>query len=117
VVQPDYEQMPEENGRITELCTIGGETYISVPDSIVLPEQPARVQQTLREVALTARLIETIAQASPHVRLMGKRIAENKAIRYSKQDEATLGFLSLFVASSPAFTAHVDQCRTLPGQG
>ncbi len=112
LVQPDYEQMAEGSARITELCTIDGVTYVSVPDSITLPEQSEQVQATLKEVTLAPELIDKIREASPHVKLMERRIAEDADIRLSRQDEMTLGFPSSLVVSPAAlFTAYMDQCR------
>ena len=51
LVEPDYNQLAIE-GRITELCTIDGLTYVSVPDGVELPEQPETIAATLVEVDL-----------------------------------------------------------------
>ena len=50
LVEPDY---ADGDDRITELCTIGNDTYVYVPDAMVLPEQPFPVETTLEQVVLT----------------------------------------------------------------
>jgi len=75
----------EENKKITELCTINGDTYISVPDNVELPEQPKEI--ILEPVVLTDELKEHIEEASPHIQLIKKRIREKIAKKYSIEDE------------------------------
>ena len=111
LIQPDYEQMAEGAARITELCTIDGWTHVAVPDGLALPKQPAQVQKTLRGIVLTSELKAEIKQASPHVKLLNRRMAADENIRYSKQDEATLGFMSELAASPVALDAYMAKCR------
>ena len=75
----------EEDKKITELCTIGDKTYISVPDDVKLPEQAEQIKLEL--VILTAELKEQIEMASPHIQLIKKRIREKIAGKYSIEDE------------------------------
>jgi hypothetical protein len=75
----------EEDKRITELCTIDGDTYISVPDDLVLLEQPKQI--TLKPVILTAILKEKIKKASLHVQLIRKRIRGKIREKYKLEDE------------------------------
>ena len=70
---------------ITELCTIDGDTYISIPDDVVLPKQPKQI--TLEPVIVTAELKEQIEEVSPHIQLIKKRIREKIAKKYSIEDE------------------------------
>ena len=70
---------------ITELATINGETYISIPDDVVLPEQAKQIK--LEPVILTDELKEQIEIASPHIQLIKKRIREKIAKKYSIEDE------------------------------
>jgi len=66
-----------DGARITDLCTIDGITYVSVPDGVKLLEQPEQVAETLQEVELTGELRERIRAASPHVRLINERMKNN----------------------------------------
>ena len=75
----------EEDKKITELCTINEETYISVPDDSVLPKQPKEI--TLDPVVLTTELKEQIEVVSPHAQLIKQRVREKIATKYSIEDE------------------------------
>lgn len=111
LLQPDYEQMPEDSARITELCTIDGITYVYVPDSITLPKQPEQVQVTLTEVILDPSLITKIKKSSPHVKLMKKRKEQDENVRLTKQDELTLSFLLEFMEAPAECLAYIVKCR------
>ena len=75
----------EEDKRIIELCTIDRDTYISVPDDLVLPKQPKQI--TLKPVILTAILKEKIKKASLHVQLIRKRVKGKIREKYKLEDE------------------------------
>ena len=75
----------EEDKRITELCTVDGDTYISVPDDVVLPEQPKQIK--LEPVILTDGLKEQIEEVSPYIQLIKKRVRGKIAEKYSIEDE------------------------------
>jgi hypothetical protein len=75
----------DEENRITELCTINGDTYISVPDNVTLPKQPKEI--TLKPVIMTDELKEQIEEISPHIRLIKKRIKDKIREKYSIEDE------------------------------
>ena len=49
-------EMDSEN-QCTELCTLEGVTYVSVPDSVTLPDQPAEL--TITEATITPELRES----------------------------------------------------------
>jgi hypothetical protein len=72
-----------EDNEITELATVNGLTYISVPDGVALSEQPV----TLEPVALDDTLREQIKAASPHSRLIGQRMIDTIRAAYSIDDE------------------------------
>jgi len=75
----------EEDKRITELCTIDGDTYISVPDDLILPEQPKHI--ILKPITLDKALREKIEKRSPHIQLIRERIKEKIRKKYSIEDE------------------------------
>lgn len=107
LVEPDYNLLETED-RITELCTIDGVTYVSVPDSIILPEQPEQI--TVEEVELTDELKESIKSASPHVQLINDRVVSKIREVYSLNDEIKMIRLSPS-AESTAYNEYVEACR------
>jgi hypothetical protein len=106
-VEPDYNLLETED-RITELCTIDGITYVSVPDSIILPAQPEQI--TVEEVELTDELKESIKSASPHVQLINDRVVSKIREVYSLNDEIKMIRLSPS-AESTAYNEYVESCR------
>lgn len=94
--------------RVTELCTIDGMTYVSVPDTVVLPVQPKEI--SVEAVILTTALGDSIKAASPHVALINARVVAKIREKYSVDDE----FKMLRVGPSPeteAYNDHVEACR------
>ena len=97
----------------TELCTIDGVTYISLPDGAQLPTgQPAEILASIEQLPtpLPAELRDQIKLASPHVRLINERVRAAIAERYSLADEIKL----LRTAPSPemqAYDAYAEECR------
>jgi len=105
--EPDYNLLETED-RITELCTIVGVTYASVPDSITLPEQPEQI--TVEEVELTDELKAAIKAESPHVQLINDRVVSKIREIYSLNDEIKMIRLSPS-AESTAYNEYVEACR------
>ena len=106
LVEPDYGREGEE--RITELCTIEGDTFVSLPDSITLPPQPEQIKVEAME--LTEELAAAIRAASPHVALVNERIVTRIRERYSVNDEIKM----LRIGPSPeteAYNDWVEECR------
>lgn len=111
----------DEALRCTELCTIDGVTYLSVPDGVTLPEQPEEIILSL--VTLTPELKEQIKAASPHVQLIAQRMEDKIREKYSLNDEqyfARIGVgaaLGVYVfepgeqEEMMAFGAHVESVR------
>ena len=77
-------EMDSEN-QCTELCTLEGVTYVSVPDSVTLPDQPAEL--TITEATITPELREQIKAASPHCALIAERMEARIRSKYSLSDE------------------------------
>jgi hypothetical protein len=89
VVEPDYKEGDE---RITELCIIDSATYISVPDEVVLPEQPNQV--VLLEVTPDEALYKAIEAVSSHVQLINQRVAEGLlTIAEGEAQKRALGYI------------------------
>ena len=105
--EPDYSVLGVDD-RITELCTIDGVTYVSVPDNIELPIQPREIKYEI--VELTEELVSIINAASDHVRLVNDRVVERIRERYSVNDEIKM----LRIGPSPetaAYNEWVEGCR------
>jgi len=71
----------------TELGTIDGLTYVSVPDGVTLPAQLPQVAATLQTVTLTPELREQLKALSPHCALISERMVQKIRARYSIDDE------------------------------
>lgn len=69
----------------TELCTIDGITYLSVPDGVTLPDQPREIELT--PITLSPELREQIKAASPHAQLIAERMLQKIRAKYSVDDE------------------------------
>jgi hypothetical protein len=107
LVEPDYNLLETED-RITELCTINGVTYASIPDGIILPEQPEQI--TVEEVELTDELSNSIKAVSPHIQLINEHVVNKIRERYSVNDE--LKFLRIGLSEeSTAYNDYVEECR------
>ncbi|MCF8090256.1 MAG: hypothetical protein K9L23_19610 [Desulfotignum sp.] len=105
------------------MCTIGFDTYVHVPDSLVLPDQPDVLD--IEAVSLTPELREEIKAASPHVRRSYERLQKRIRSRYSIEDEQYLTRISIGAMSGTytmqedepaliaAYQAWVEECREI----
>ena len=107
VTEPDYK---EDDERITKLCTIDGVTYISVPDTVVLPTQPKQIMlEELTSTTLTNELITAIKATSTHIRLINQRVVGKIRENYTENDE--LQMLRLGVGTEyDEYKAYVEAC-------
>lgn len=72
----------------TELATIDGITYVSLPDGVTLPaDQPTEIAASIATVALDNVLREQIKTASPHCKLISQRMIDKIRDLYSIDDE------------------------------
>ncbi len=72
----------------TELATIDGVTYVSIPEGEALPEdQPEQIAASITTPTMTPELVAAIKAASPHVRLIAQRMIEKIRERYTVDDE------------------------------
>ena len=95
----------------TELATIDGITYISLPDGVDLPsDQPSEIAMSIEPVTLTPLLTEQIKNASPHVRLINQQVAEKIGASYSLADEIKL-LRTAPSAEFESYNAHAESCR------
>lgn len=99
----------ESHQRIgTELATINGVTYVYLPDTATLPDQPIEID--VAPATLTDSLKDAIKAASPHVRLINTRIVEMIRLRYSMEDEIKLLRLAPSDEST-AYNDYAEECR------
>lgn len=100
----------EENGQRlgTELATVDGTTYVSIPNGASLPEQPEEI--TVELVTLTPELKASISDASPFVRMIRQMVSDKIAERYSTGDEIKL-IRTAPSAEFEAYNAYVEDCR------
>ena len=107
-------RLPEDAQRQrlgTELATIEGVTYVSLPDGATLPEdQPQEIVGSIATVTLTDAMRSAIKAASPHVRLVNQRVREAIADRYSMADEIKL-LRTAPSAEALAYNAYAEDCR------
>lgn len=107
----------------TELCTIDGTTYISVPDGD-LPVQPTEIAASVVDpVVLTTEMREAIKAASTHCQLIHERMEAKIRARYSLSDEQYFARIASGVAlgmytfdageqdALAAFAAYVEEVR------
>ena len=104
----------EGETRITELCTVAGETFVSVPDGVKMPVQPATIASTVKEVLnFKPGEKDKIKKASPYVRLISQRVVEKIRKRYSINDE-----LKMLRTGPTAETAeYFDYCEACVAWG
>jgi len=96
-------RLPEEpiahNAIGTELATVDGITYVSLPDGTELPaDQPLEISASIQSIILTDALKTAIKAASPHVELINKRVVEQVRSKYSTEDEAKFSRIGVGVA-------------------
>jgi hypothetical protein len=109
LAEPDYGRDGDEE-RITELCTIDGVTYVSVPDSITLPQQPERLAVEAVDMLAPDPPLGMLRMNSPHILLINDRVVERIRARYSVNDEIKM----LRIGPSPeteAYNDWVEECR------
>jgi len=96
-------RFPEEDNHSpvgTELATVDGLTYVSIPDLAVLPtNQPAEISASIVEVTLTDTLKEAIKQVSPHTQLIAQRVIDQIRAKYSVNDELYLARIGIGASS------------------
>ncbi|MDD2664385.1 MAG: hypothetical protein PHD19_11595 [Dechloromonas sp.] len=106
-----------------ELATVDGVTYVFLPASATLGEQPAEIADSITEVTLDAVTRSAIKAASPHCRLIADRMQQRIRERYSLDDEmyfnriGSAAALDLYQPTADelhdlsAFNAHIDDVR------
>jgi len=96
---------------MTELCTIGKDTYVSVPDDA----KTADVKTVeIKDVELTDELKIKIKAESPHAKLINERVVAKIREKYSIDDELKLlrqkAMEKVDPAAMKAYDDHVEAC-------
>ena len=108
LVEPDH--AATGNGeRITEICAIDGWTYVSVPDTMVLPDQPDIISETLQKVDLEKESAAIIA-ASPVCQSISGRVVDMIRERYTVNDEIKMLRIGPSDETSE-YNDYVEACR------
>lgn len=108
----------------TELCTLGRITYVAIPAGEVLSEdQPLQIADSIELVQMTNTLRDNIKAASPHCKLIAKRVEDRIRSRYSLEDELYFARISVGALTGQytfepgeaeavaAFGEFVEECR------
>ncbi|MDE2097814.1 MAG: hypothetical protein KGL39_11245 [Patescibacteria group bacterium] len=96
----------------TELCTIGGVTYVSIPDGYTLPAiQPSGITPTQLTLPIADPLYTEIFQASPHVQLINKQVRDMIAEKYQPSDEIRALRLGSADPGWAPYNTYVESCR------
>ena len=90
--------MPEQSDHgVTTLATLAdGFTYISIPDGITMPAQPAEIEYT--QVTLTDEQKEEIKATSDKVQLINQEMVRRIREKYSLDDEQYFARIGVGVA-------------------
>lgn len=98
-----------------ELCTLpDGRTVVALFDGFALPDdQPTAIAGSIEHLPspLPTDLRDAIRAASPHVRLINKRVQAAIAERYSMADEIKL-LRTAPSAEMTAYNAWAEDCRS-----
>lgn len=95
LVEPDYNLL-DTPSRVKELGTVGGFTFVSVPDGLILPPQPPQIclleSESIEAAIIDEQVVEMIRQ------------------RYSINDEFKLLRLGPS-AEMTTYNDYVEECR------
>lgn len=101
----------------TELATIDGITYVSIPDTAILPANQAdEIQASVTLVTLTPALIAAIKASSPHVKLISERMIEQIRAAYTIDDEMYFARIGIG-KSNGLYTPTADELTELSAFG
>lgn len=113
LVEPDNQRDPSPP-HVVELCTINGLTYVSVPDGLVLPDQPQEIE--CRLVTLTDDLRAAITRNSPYLQLINSRVQNRIRDQYDHADELKLirskGKTTKATKEFEDYDQYVEGCRS-----
>lgn len=92
-------ELPDDDSRCTELCTLDGLTYVSIPDDAVLPSQPQEIADSVSVAVIDSVLRERIKAASPHCKLISARMIETIRAKYPIDEEMYLARIGVGLAN------------------
>jgi len=92
-----------------ELCVLGGITYVSMPDTAVLPQQPGEIAASVKVVTLTEALKADIKDNCKLFKRINDQVVENIRLKYSADDEIKALRLAPSVTTE-AWKAYVEEC-------
>ena len=92
-----------------ELCVLDGVTYVSIPDTAVLPEQPIEISATVKVVTLTEALKADIKANCKQVKRINDLVVEKIRLKYSAEDEIKALRLTPS-ATTDTWKAYVEEC-------
>lgn len=95
-----------------ELCTLGGITYVSIPDGYTLPAQPSGITATQESLPLATALHDSICAASPYVAQINQAVRAKIAQKYDLADEIRALRLGVNDAGWSAYNSFVESCRS-----
>jgi hypothetical protein len=97
----------------TELATINGITYVSLPDGVSLPSvQPDEIAASISPVTLDAVLREQIKSASPHCKLISQRMIDKIRDLYSIDDEMYFARIGVGAANG-MYVPTIDEIQAM----
>ena len=97
----------------TELATINGVTYVSLPDGATLPAaQPAEIAASVSTATLDQATREAIKTASPHCQLINDRMIEKIRAMYSIDDEMYFARIGVGAATG-LYTPTTDEMQAM----
>lgn len=82
-----YQLATPPDAACPELCTLDGVTYMSLPDGVTLPDQPAQIAASVAVVVPDAALRAQIIAASTQCQLIDERMREQIRAAYPLEDE------------------------------
>jgi hypothetical protein len=92
----------------TEIATVDGVSYVHVPDSMTMPEQPVEIEW--KEASPDEALMKAIRGASPNARAINAGVVAKIRSRYSLDDEIKL-LRTRPSAEFDEWDVYVEECR------
>ena len=97
-----------DDNEATQLATVDGVSYVHVPDSVTMPDQPIEIGW--RQVSPDEALMKAIRAASPNARVINAGVVAKIRSRYSLDDEIKL-LRTRPSAEFDEWNMFVEECR------
>ena len=82
-----YQLSTPPDAACPELCTLDGVTYVSMPDGVTLPDQPAQIAASVAVVVPDAALRAQLIAASTQCQLIDAQMRDQIRAAYPLEDE------------------------------